>query len=175
MYTTAELIAQMLELAEWTNANIYEVPIHRRQKKSKNGGIKMSENKKPRICEVLGVEVGEIFTADWWSGEYFIDECGRLVSKTPASTIPISMLVDIINGECKIRRNHRWTADDIADAKAVRRMYPDAVEVERISVDGVIIVLEDNDRCCAEISENTFPSLAGYEAVKIDEILEAVK
>ncbi len=63
----------------------------------------------------------------------------------------------------------RWTAEDIADAKAARRLCPWAETVERSERNTVVFIGEKIDGAI----KGAFPSLKPGETVTLDEILEA--
>ncbi len=133
----------------------------------------MSENKKPRIFEVLGVEVGE----EWTIGKttYRITWDGRVELLCPSGSWRNTKFIslDLINHPEKIKRKSRWTAEDIADAKAVRRLWPDAWSVKP----GREYMIIYNSACVdiGYLDKKIFPSIQPGESVDLDVILEAEK
>ena len=80
----------------------------------------MSENKKPRIAEILGVEVGERFSVEGQRGgnPLYVDGDGwvRYVSD---GTISTSAVTIAINHPERIIRKTRWTEQEIKKAGEV--------------------------------------------------------
>ncbi|MCD7755516.1 MAG: hypothetical protein LUJ09_04185 [Firmicutes bacterium] len=66
----------------------------------------------------------------------------------------------------------RWTAEDIADAKAVRQLCPQAEAVERSERNTVIFIIQSGKKIGGAIKD-AFPSLKPGETVTLDETLEA--
>lgn len=61
---------------------------------------------KPRICEVLGVEVGEHFRIEGYKGEYHINDCGVLKWGGQTSD---DAIYEAINHPDRIIRKSQWT------------------------------------------------------------------
>ena len=120
---------------------------------------------KPRICEVLGVEVGEVFTADTPYGQFkrcVVDEEGQILNTG------INVLCYIINHPDRIIRKPRWTEQEVEDAKAIKRV---------LKATGIRRNRYDNIYATGELIVDTlldseaFPSLQPDTAVTIDEII----
>lgn len=120
---------------------------------------------KPRICEVLGVEVGEVFTADTPYGQFkrcVVDEEGQILNTR------INVLCYIINHPDRIIRKPRWTEQEVEDAKAIKRV---------LKATGIRRNRYDNIYATGELIVDTlldseaFPSLQPDTAVTIDEII----
>ena len=103
---------------------------------------------KPRICEVLGVEVEETFTADTPYGKFkrcVIDRDGQIFNAGP------KVICYIINHPDCIIRKPRWTEQEVERAKAIKVQYPEFV--------------------IATLDNALFTSLRPGETVKLDEII----
>ena len=100
---------------------------------------------KPRICDVLGVEVEETFTAGTPYGKFkrcVIDRDGQIFNAGP------KVICYIINHpDCIIR----WTEQEVEREKAIKAQYPEFV--------------------IATLDTALFPSLRPGESVKLDEII----
>ena len=127
--------------------------------------IKEANMDKPRICEVLGVEVGEVFTADTPYGQFkrcVVDEEGQILNTG------INVLCYIINHPDRIIRKPRWTEQEVEDAKAIKRV---------LKATGIRRNRYDNIYATGELIVDTlldseaFPSLQPDTAVTIDEII----
>ena len=100
---------------------------------------------KPRIAQVLGVEVEETFTADTPYGKFkrcVIDRDGQIFNAGP------KVICYIINHpDCIIR----WTEQEVERAKAIKVQYPEFV--------------------IATLDNALFTSLRPGETIKLDEII----
>ena len=135
---------------------------------------------KPRICEVLGVEVDEEWTV---SGNdiaiYRVSGGVALEYAMPKYNgdgyrewIPAGMLclVDFINHPDRIIRKPRWTEQEVEDAKTIKRVFGRDGTIERHSKTMTVpysTLTFDH----LYISENLFPSLHPDESVTLDEII----
>lgn len=133
---------------------------------------------KPRIAQVLGVEVGEEFTYDFGAnqvnrGTFKIGADGKRYYKTGDLWNPCyneDDLAVIINHPDRIIRKTRWTEQEVERAKAVKVLYPE------------IIYLQADDRYLRGLNKGKesifldcvlswFPSLRSDETVTLDEII----
>ena len=130
----------------------------------------MDKQKKPRICEVLGVEVGEEFsTASTFRMMYHITEAGAFLDS--AGNYPNAHVVcDLISNPDHIIRKPRFTEQEVERAKAVKVLYPE------------ILYLQADDRYLRGLNKEKesifldcvlswFPSLRSDETVALDEII----
>lgn len=120
---------------------------------------------KPRICEVLGVDVDEVFTIETpvrKSTYCRIDEEGKIYNTC------IETLCYAINHPDRIIRKPRWTEQEVEDAKAIKRV---------LKATGIRRNRYDNIYATGELIVDTlldseaFPSLQPDTAVTIDEII----
>lgn len=133
---------------------------------------------KPRICEVLGIEVEEGFEFDFGS-----DQVSRGKMKIGADGLRYYKngkdwfrcwneedLIYIINHPDRIIRKPRWTEQEVERAKAVKVLYPE------------ILYLQADDRYLRGLNKGKesifldcvlswFPSLRSDETVTLDEII----
>jgi hypothetical protein len=133
---------------------------------------------KPRICEILGVEVDEEFTYDFGAnqvnrGTFKIGADGKRYYKTGDLWSPCyneDDLAVIINHPDRIIRKTRWTEQEVERAKAVKVLYPE------------ILYLQADDRYLRGLNKGKesifldcvlswFPSLRSDETVTLDEII----
>ena len=136
---------------------------------------------KPRICEVLGVEVDEEWTV---SGNdiaiYRVSGGVALEYAMPkyngngyGQWIPAGMpcLVDFINHPDRIIRKPRFTQQEVELFRAIQVLYPKAEYVERIKDSGVIGLSNNTCGWIMDIDKDLFPALRPGESVKLDEII----
>ena len=134
---------------------------------------------KPRICEILGVEVDEEFTYDFGAnqvnrGTLKIGADGKRYYKKGDLWIPCyneDDLVVIINHPDRIIRKPRWTQQEVERAEAIRLLYPEADSLNEC--DPCIKVL-NNKFVIATLDTALFPSLHVCENVKLDEIIDSI-
>ena len=133
---------------------------------------------KPRIAQVLGVEVGEEFTYDFGAnqvnrGAFKIGADGKRYYKTGDLWNPCyneDDLAVIINHPDRIIRKPRWTEQEVEDAKAVRRVFGRDGVIERYNK----AMTEPYSNLVFDhlyINEDLFPSLRPGESVKLEEII----
>ena len=117
---------------------------------------------KPRIAQVLGVEVEETFTADTPYGKFkrcVIDRDGQIFNAGP------KVICYIINHpDCIIR----WTEQEVERAKAIKVQYPEADKLDEC--DPQIKVL-NTEFVIATLDNALFTSLRPGETIKLDEII----
>ena len=144
----------------------------------------MSENKKPRLAEVLGVEVGEKFRiadypVDYGDVAVFADgKVRRVRPNLPyahADKIGANALYHIINHPEYIKRCPRWTEQEVEDAKNIIRMFGDDRYPYVIkTMDGLPYLYDDLESLAMytiNLEPEIFPSLKCGETVKITDII----
>ena len=126
---------------------------------------------KPRICEVLGVEVGERFELGNTGIILLVNDDGLLHiglshGNHKETDMNVNYLVKAINDPDRIIRKPRWTEQDKEDAKAVRHLMPWATKVGR-GRDYDSLMLNSS----VGLHRDLFPSLKPGETVTLDEII----
>ena len=113
----------------------------------------MSENKKPRLAEVLGVEVGEVFYISDYPVDYgpvAVESDGKLRrvhgDGGRGNKVGANALYHLINQPECLSRRPRWTEREVKDAKAIQRILPEARVIERITE--TMTVVRDDDGFC---------------------------
>jgi hypothetical protein len=131
---------------------------------------------KPRIAQVLGVEVGEEFTYDFGAnqvnrGAFKIGADGKRYYKTGDLWNPCyneDDLAVIINHPDRIIRKPRWTGQEVEVAQEIRCLWKDAKSIKKEF--GYVGVW-----CGAfwlgRVREEKFPSLTPGKEVLLDEII----
>lgn len=131
---------------------------------------------KPRICEVLGVEVDE----EWnvigdIAATYRINQSGRLECAMSLFNRPCrwkwqradDQLADFINNPDRIVRKPRWTEQEVEEAKTIRRVFGRDGTIKRTHDIGERSTLVFNH---LYINANLLPSLQPGQSVKLSEI-----
>ena len=164
---------------EYTRANPYEAARLMGYEVVEDDHIPQAEKKeetnmgKPRICEVLGVDVDEVFTIETpvrKSTYCRIDEKGKIYN-----TCVETLCYAINHPDCIIRKP-RWTEQEVEDAKAIRRIMSEYTDIVR-KKDGCVthLFLTSEDVEDYFLDSGLFPSLRPGETVKLDEIIGGVE
>ena len=141
--------------------------------------IKEEDNMdKPRICEVLGIEVEEGFEFDFGS-----DQVSRGKMKIGADGLRYYKngkdwfrcwneedLIYIINHPDRIIRKPRWTQQEVELARAAKKLFPEASDLARMNA-CALALSNDHGGHIANINSDLFPSLPLGLCVKLDEII----
>lgn len=124
---------------------------------------------KPRIAQVLGVEVGERFVLGNTGWILLVNDDGYIYGLSSNGEhkepdFPVNYLVKAINHPDRIIRQPRFTEQEVEDAKAVRRVFGHEYRLERtsegaISFGGLIL------------SAQLFPSIHPGQSYTLDEII----
>ena len=134
---------------------------------------------KPRICEVLGVEVNENFKFNDFPFDeckvYFVGTDGE-IRNAKGGSVTGGELCYIINNPDRIIRKPRWTEQEVEDAKAIRRIMSEYTDIVR-KKDGCVthLFLTSEDVVDYFLDSELFPSLRPGETVKLDEIIGGVE
>lgn len=128
---------------------------------------------KPRICEVLGVEINENFQFNDFPFDecmvYFVGIDGE-IRNAKGGIVTGAELCYIINHLDCIIRKPRWTEQEVEDAKTVRRVFGRDGTIERYSK----AVTEPYSNLVFDhryINEELFPSLRPGETVSLQDII----
>lgn len=141
--------------------------------KSRNSVAKKEEANmdKPRICEVLGVEVGEPFGFNDFPFDdvksYFIGTDGE-IRNVHGGEVTSSELCYIINHSDYIIRKPCWTEQEVERTKAIKMLYSEA---ESIEMYGFGIRVFNRKLVIATLDPSLFPSLRPNEIITLDEII----
>ena len=166
---------------EMRDPQLNEGEMEKEMEKNHFSTIKEEANMdKLRICEVLGVEVDEVWHVTGndnaiyrISGgvalEYAIPKCYEDGHGEWRQSDTVH-LIDIINHPDRIIRKPRWTEQEVEDAKAVRRVFGRDGVIERYNK----AMTEPYSNLVFDhlyINEDLFPSLRPGESVKLEEII----
>lgn len=127
---------------------------------------------KPRICEVLGVEVDEEFTIG--ENQYFIDKSGDMwcVTKNGEKLKCGTAICCAINRPDRIIRNPRFTEQEVEDAKAIKRLLTEYTGVKRVEHKwGTDLLLTSEESEEFAIEPKLFPSIKSGQSYTLDEII----
>ena len=140
---------------------------------------------KPRIAQVLGVEVDEEWTVsgndiaiyrvsggvalEYAMTKYNGDEYGEWI---PAGML---CLVDFINHPDRIIRKPRWTQQEVESAKIISVLFPEATHIERLRGSKVLGITGAEDGWIADIESSLFPEIKSGQSVTLDQIIGGVE
>ena len=123
---------------------------------------------KPRICEVLGVEMGEHFKIEGYKGEYHINDCGVLKWGGQTSD---DAIYEAINHPDRIIRKPRFTQQEVESAKIISVLFPEATHIERLRGSKVLGITGAEDGWIADIESSLFPEIKSGQSVTLDQII----
>lgn len=147
-----------LEVVEESFAERLEASVRREEP--------MEKKDKPRICDVLGVEVGEPFKIKGYNGEYHINDEGVLKWGRRTSD---DAIYEAINHPDRIIRKPRFTEEEVEDAKNIMRFFQTAYSIERYK-DSTLGV-RSREQFLMNITNSLFPSLRPGQAVRVEDII----
>lgn len=134
---------------------------------------------KPRICEVLGVEVDEEFDYKCEEkrnngGPWKITKDGKRMYRDSAGSWNLcfneDMLMELINHPDCIIRKPRWTEQEVELAKVLYDLRrSESIVIGRNK--GGALWWRDGDSAEGILPHNLFPSLSECNCVKLDEII----
>lgn len=127
---------------------------------------------KPRIAQVLGVEVGEDVKyrhTDGTEENICVCEGGGIIISSLSCKLPtVAVLINAINHPDRIIRKPHWTEQDVEDAKTVRRVFGRDGAIRRTPNLGERSTLVFDH---LYINEDLFPSIKPGQSVTLDEII----
>lgn len=121
---------------------------------------------KPRICEVLGVEVGE-----WWEYgglEYSVTGKGIIIDHN--NTVHFSGLTGAINDPDRIIRKPRFTQQEAEAAKAVKVLFPCTTHLIQFQPNEPVSA-KAGDAFVVNLNSVLFPSIQPGKPYTLDEII----
>ena len=124
---------------------------------------------KPRICEVLGVEVGERFSTSPVEKQLYVSESGNIIDDD--RHLFAQLFVDAINHPDRIIRKPRFTQQEVESAKIISVLFPEATHIERLRGSKVLGITGAEDGWIADIVSSLFPEIKSGQSVTLDEII----
>ena len=130
---------------------------------------------KPRICEVLGVEVGERFELGNTGIILLVNDDGLLHiglshGNHKETDMNVNYLVKAINDPDRIIRKPRFTQQEVEDAKYIKRILKVDSVRRNIYGNGLVAMKSDNS-VSVVINSEMFPSIHSGQSYTLDEII----
>lgn len=127
----------------------------------------MNKQDKPRICEVLGVEVGEQFKISSTKSEYYINECGEMIRIANGFHLGCGGILEtIINHPDRIIHKPRFTEEEIARAKNLLEIIG-AGTISRPGTGGTFLIADGKT---IALRDDSFFSICPGQSVHLSEI-----
>lgn len=135
--------------------------------------LKEANMDKPRICEVLGVEVGEDVKyrhTDGTEENICVCEGGGIIISSLSCKLPtVAVLINAINHPDRIIRKPHWTEQEVKRAKAIKVLWPKAEKLYRGAA--TITIYTRSQLFVIDLHAELFPSLHSGKTVTLDEII----
>lgn len=130
----------------------------------------MKKMDKPRICNVLGVEVGERFKIKALTPDYYIDDTGRmLVNDEYASAVSV---LEAVNHPDRIIRKPRFTEEEKTLACGLHCVWPDGELLRRAPDD--LVLTSYHYGFAMPVPKDMFSGLRPGQSVRLEDVLEEV-
>ena len=124
---------------------------------------------KPRICEVLGVEVGEKFTIV--DTDYWIEKNGAIFSDgNQRDLVGVSLICDVVNHPDRIIRKPRFTQQEVEFARLFNAACKNVVWIQRNDEKTLVWVVEYSNEEY-RLPFRLFPSIQPGQSYTLDEII----
>ena len=124
---------------------------------------------KPRICEVLGVEIGQNFKLKGADMGFYVDRDGIVKREEDDASIGLPEICLMINHPDCIIRKPRFTQQEVEAAKAIKTLFHCAVSVKRLDLSTRV---QDRDEALiVQLSNSMFHSIQIGEIYTLDEII----
>lgn len=131
--------------------------------------MKEANMDKPRICEVLGVEVGERFSISPVEKQLYVSESGNIIDDD--RHLFAQLFVDAINHPDRIIRKPRFTQQEVESAKIISVLFPEATHIGRLRGSNALIIIGADNGWIANIENSLFQEIKSGQSVTLDEII----
>lgn len=122
---------------------------------------------KPRIAQVLGVEIEERFDAGPYKDAYA--DLHGVIRTNIGTLMDADRVCELINHPDRIIRKPRFTQQEVERAKAIKLIYPTAYRLEE--ADPLIRVWNKEGKLLSHVDTVLFPSLQPGQSYTLDEII----
>lgn len=125
---------------------------------------------KPRICEVLGIEVGQNFKLKGADMGFYVDRDGIVKREEDDKSIGLPEICMMINHPDRIIRKPRFTEQEVEDAKYIKRILRVDL-VSRNQYGNGLVAKRDDGSVSVVVNSEMFPSIRPGQSYTLDEII----
>lgn len=134
----------------------------------------MKNRKLPRLCRVLGVVPGEIFSLETSEpvdlSHCWVDENGQIYCKVEDKLYTVSsILCEVINHPERVSYGSPFTPQELDLLRAIRMVYPTAVKL--LWSEKGIRVLDKDRHTLGRIAIDRLPTIKSGEPVELEKIM----
>lgn len=130
----------------------------------------VEETVKPRICEVLGVEVGQRFKIKGAQLGFYVDAEGMVRREEDDICTGLPEICFMINKPDEIEKNKIWTDQEVQDALAVKKILNVDI-VHRSEFGGGLSASKSDGSVSIMINQDLFPSLLPGCTAELSDII----
>lgn len=134
------------------------------------GQLEEANMDKPRICEVLGVEVGQNFKLKGADMGFYVDRDGIVKREEDEASIGLPEICLMINHPDCIIRKPRFTEQEVEDAKYIKRILRVDL-VSRNQYGNGLVAKRDDGSVSVVVNSEMFPSIRPGQSYTLDEII----
>lgn len=124
---------------------------------------------KPRICDVLGIDIGVPFKVKGYKGKYHINSDGVMKWEEQGSSN--AAIYEAINHPEHIVKVISLSDQEIETIKAIKNLFPNVEYVERIKNSDIVGIGNSENGWIADINNALFPSLNPGDSIDVNEAL----
>lgn len=124
---------------------------------------------KPRICDVLGIDIGVPFKVKGYKGKYHINS--DWVMKWEEQGSSNAAIYEAINHPEHIVKVISLSDQEIETIKAIKNLFPNVEYVERIKNSDIVGIGNSENGWIADINNALFPSLNPGDSIDVNEAL----
>ena len=124
---------------------------------------------KPRICDVLGIDIGVPFKVKGYNGKYHINSDGVMKWEEQGSSN--AAIYEAINHPEHIVKVISLSDQEIETIKAIKNLFPNVEYVERIKNSDIVGIGNSENGWIADINNALFPSLNPGDSIDVNEAL----
>ena len=125
---------------------------------------------KPRICEVLGVEVGQNFKLKGADMGFYVDRDGIVKREEDDKSVGLPEICMMINLPNQIIRKPRFTEQEVEAAKAVKVLFPCTTHLIQFQPNEPVSA-KAGDAFVVNLNSVLFPSIQPGKPYTLDEII----
>lgn len=126
------------------------------------------------ICTILGVNPYEKFSFGAYK-DIYVDTGGQVRLRASGGLVDSAAICEMINYPEQIKRENKWSGQDIEDAKYIKRLFPEVHILSRAKAVNQygcgLIARSKNWDHHVSINPDLFPNLLPGEEIELDQII----